>query len=235
MGCAASTTGRAAPAGTATATPADPDSKHGVAPVLKATYLLVKHDKRVIGFTADPSVSMKCASPSGKVKPSERDSSNLVAPITEAIVQSSPREALADSKPSVFNGAAADLSPSIAEARSSSPPRKGSGEKRSAADSISSRSRSGTTTRRQLERPVREVAASIRARAPLSLSSVQAIGGGFRWRKGELIGHGAVGAVYLGLNEENGSLMAVKEIRFSGATADAKDIAALQTEINVMR
>uniref|UniRef100_A0A7S3Y9E0 Protein kinase domain-containing protein n=1 Tax=Lotharella globosa TaxID=91324 RepID=A0A7S3Y9E0_9EUKA len=33
-----------------------------------------------------------------------------------------------------------------------------------------------------------------------------------RWTRGELIGHGAFGKVYLGMNIESGSLMAVKEI-----------------------
>ena len=35
----------------------------------------------------------------------------------------------------------------------------------------------------------------------------------FKWKKGELLGEGAYGKVYAALNEENGELMAVKEIR----------------------
>lgn len=61
--------------------------------------------------------------------------------------------------------------------------------------------------------------------------SVQTIGGGFRWRKGEMIAQKSSGCVYLGLNDANGSLMAVKEVRLPSAS----DVAALQSEINVMR
>jgi hypothetical protein len=34
----------------------------------------------------------------------------------------------------------------------------------------------------------------------------------FRWKKGEVIGKGAYGKVFIGLNEETGALLAVKEI-----------------------
>ena len=33
-----------------------------------------------------------------------------------------------------------------------------------------------------------------------------------RWRKGEMIGQGAFGTVFLGLNTDNGELMAVKQM-----------------------
>ena len=56
---------------------------------------------------------------------------------------------------------------------------------------------------------------------------------GIRWRKGETIGRGAFGAVHLGLNDDTGSLMAVKELRFS--YNDKKEIQNLQSEINLMR
>ena len=35
------------------------------------------------------------------------------------------------------------------------------------------------------------------------------------WKKGDLIGAGASGAVFMGLNEDGGSLIAVKEMKFS--------------------
>ena len=34
-----------------------------------------------------------------------------------------------------------------------------------------------------------------------------------RWRKGELIGAGAYGRVYMGMNLESGELIAVKQVR----------------------
>ena len=56
---------------------------------------------------------------------------------------------------------------------------------------------------------------------------------GIRWRKGETIGRGAFGAVYLGLNDDTGALMAVKELSFS--LSDKKEIRKLSAEINLMR
>jgi len=38
-----------------------------------------------------------------------------------------------------------------------------------------------------------------------------------RWRKGELIGAGAFGQVYLGMNLDSGELLAVKQVRQFGA------------------
>lgn len=56
---------------------------------------------------------------------------------------------------------------------------------------------------------------------------------GIRWRKGQTIGRGTFGAVHLGLNDDSGSLMAVKELRFS--YHDKREIQSLQSEINLMR
>lgn len=67
------------------------------------------------------------------------------------------------------------------------------------------------------------------AHTPSSRGSVA----GIRWRKGGTIGKGAYGAVFLGLNEDSGELMAVKEIHFS--SRDQREIVALQTEIDLMR
>ena len=44
---------------------------------------------------------------------------------------------------------------------------------------------------------------------------------------------GAFGAVYLGLNDDTGALMAVKELPFS--LSDKKEIRKLSAEINLMR
>lgn len=35
-----------------------------------------------------------------------------------------------------------------------------------------------------------------------------------QWRKGDLIGSGAFGRVYMGMNTESGELIAVKEVQF---------------------
>jgi len=51
------------------------------------------------------------------------------------------------------------------------------------------------------------------------------------WKKGELIGCGSYGKVYIGLNETSGVLMAVKELR-AGSDPEVK---ALQAEISLMR
>eukprot|EP00755_Sulcionema_specki_P008580 Sspe_Gene.41333::Locus_19992_Transcript_1_1_Confidence_1.000_Length_3096::g.41333::m.41333 len=57
-----------------------------------------------------------------------------------------------------------------------------------------------------------------------------------RWKPGKYIGHGAVGRVYVGLNQDTGKLMAVKKITF-----DAKDqnvlkmLNDLQREVKILR
>lgn len=56
---------------------------------------------------------------------------------------------------------------------------------------------------------------------------------GIRWRKGNTIGQGAFGAVHLGMNDDTGAIMAVKELRFS--YDDKREIQNLQSEINLMR
>ena len=52
-----------------------------------------------------------------------------------------------------------------------------------------------------------------------------------RWKKGDLIGAGSYGKVYIGLNENSGVLMAVKEVE----VCDAKEAKSLQQEIDLMR
>ena len=54
-----------------------------------------------------------------------------------------------------------------------------------------------------------------------------------RWRQGEAIGKGSIGAVFLGLNDDSGALLAVKKVDFS--ESGEREIAALQQEINLMR
>lgn len=59
------------------------------------------------------------------------------------------------------------------------------------------------------------------------------------WIKGELIGSGAFGRVYLGLNNDTGRLMAIKEVPFNRdkivAGRVARHVKALEDEIRVLQ
>ena len=50
-----------------------------------------------------------------------------------------------------------------------------------------------------------------------------------RWVKGDIIGSGASGRVYMGLDEDTGGLIAVKEIQFS--PEDKDELAKMQSEV----
>jgi hypothetical protein len=55
-----------------------------------------------------------------------------------------------------------------------------------------------------------------------------------RWKRGELLGTGAFGRVFLALNEDNGTLMAAKQITLSGV-ADTDDlVSSLEQEVSLM-
>lgn len=54
------------------------------------------------------------------------------------------------------------------------------------------------------------------------------------WRKGDLIGTGASGRVYLGLEEDSGAIIAVKEIVF-GKNHDREELKQMQEEIELLR
>lgn len=56
---------------------------------------------------------------------------------------------------------------------------------------------------------------------------------GMRWRRGNAIGRGSFGEVYLGMNDDTGAIMAVKELQFS--LDDKREIHNMQSEINLMR
>jgi serine/threonine protein kinase len=60
-------------------------------------------------------------------------------------------------------------------------------------------------------------------------------GSRYRWKKGELIGHGAIGKVYMGLNFETGEMMAVKVVQLGqqlGSQA-ADELKAMDQEIHI--
>ena len=54
-----------------------------------------------------------------------------------------------------------------------------------------------------------------------------------RWRRGELLGEGAFGKVFLALHLDNGGLMAVKQIYIKQGSE--KEIESLMTEIDLMK
>jgi serine/threonine protein kinase len=58
-----------------------------------------------------------------------------------------------------------------------------------------------------------------------------------RWQRGELLGTGAFGRVYLGLNEETGELLAVKEVLLSGGTMAkaTEQLRSLEAEVGLLR
>ena len=56
------------------------------------------------------------------------------------------------------------------------------------------------------------------------------------WRRGELLGQGAYGSVFLGLNTDTGQLLAVKQVQLSKERTKSGDllIATLESEIALM-
>ena len=57
--------------------------------------------------------------------------------------------------------------------------------------------------------------------------------GSVRWQRGEVIGQGAFGTVYLGLNLGSGELMAVKQL--GSTTVGSKELVALENEIKMLK
>ena len=56
---------------------------------------------------------------------------------------------------------------------------------------------------------------------------------GFQWKKGDLLGQGAYGKVYAGLDTRSGIMMAVKEMTFTRDSA--KEVEELKNEIRLLR
>lgn len=55
-----------------------------------------------------------------------------------------------------------------------------------------------------------------------------------RWKRGELLGSGAFGRVYLALNEDDGTLMAAKQITLTGAADYDELVSSLEAEVAIM-
>ena len=54
-----------------------------------------------------------------------------------------------------------------------------------------------------------------------------------RWKKGQMIGKGAYGTVYMAMNEDTGQLMAMKEVVFADDDG-GEQLAQVCTEINML-
>lgn len=65
------------------------------------------------------------------------------------------------------------------------------------------------------------------------LLSPRAVDKNIRWKRGEILGQGAFGIVYLGLNIDTGELMAVKQIAVEEVST--RELSSLQNEINLLR
>lgn len=68
-----------------------------------------------------------------------------------------------------------------------------------------------------------------RSRAETPAPQTKAI----RWQRGQIIGQGAYGTVYLGLNLDTGELMAIKQLDTNQLSK--KEMMALENEVNMMR
>merc|ERR1719277_61719 len=61
-------------------------------------------------------------------------------------------------------------------------------------------------------------------------------GSGFAWAKGEVLGHGSLGSVYRALDQRNGQIFAVKEVRIDRKLdSDLKFVAALENEVSIYK
>ena len=58
---------------------------------------------------------------------------------------------------------------------------------------------------------------------------------GIRWKQAEILGQGAFGVVYLGLNTDTGELMAVKQLNYSLDDMSRRELSSLENEINILR
>eukprot|EP00850_Spirogloea_muscicola_P008326 SM000044S15973 [mRNA] locus=s44:300793:305193:+ [translate_table: standard] len=58
---------------------------------------------------------------------------------------------------------------------------------------------------------------------------------GLRWTRGHLLGEGAYGKVYMGLDQSTGKLMAVKQLKLQESSEKAAHLAALEREIELYK
>lgn len=97
------------------------------------------------------------------------------------------------------------------------------------------------TEREELESPflARMSSVQVQSSAPAPAQTATGPPAIIKWKKGELLGFGAYGHVFLGLNLENGQLMAVKQVPLTAGPQRSKmsDLAvlALEQEIELMK
>ena len=85
----------------------------------------------------------------------------------------------------------------------------------------------------ETHRPSRSGSKGVRIKRGSQRRSQRGKSRSFRWRKGELLGAGTFGCVYRVLNEDDGSLMAVKELTFSaGSKAQGDEV---RREVELLR
>ena len=76
----------------------------------------------------------------------------------------------------------------------------------------------------QIDSPMGSLAASFTPRDAINR---------IRWKRGEVLGQGAFGVVFLGLNVDTGELMAVKQMAIDEVST--KELSSLENEINLLR
>lgn len=79
--------------------------------------------------------------------------------------------------------------------------------------------------------PLTPSQSSIRIIIPQNLRKIEPI---THWQKGNKIGKGAFGVVYQGLNQDNGKLMAVKQVDLKGFNFSEDKLKALESEIDLL-
>lgn len=70
---------------------------------------------------------------------------------------------------------------------------------------------------------------------PFINDGMSSLNSGIRWKRAEVLGQGAFGVVYLGLNTDTGELMAVKHMNYSLDDMSRKELLSLENEINILR
>jgi len=70
----------------------------------------------------------------------------------------------------------------------------------------------------------------------LSSAEIRIIGSVHRWQRGNLLGSGSYGKVYMAMNSDSGEIFVVKQVPFNGANSDesSEEVAQLEMEIALL-